>query len=195
MGYTTDFCGEIELDKPLTKEDKDFLEKFAQSRRMQRNVCENKYGIQGEWFVDGDDSQHFGPGADLKNKDVLDYNSPPKTQPGLWCQWVPNSDGTCIEWDGNEKFYEAQHWMKYLIDGFLKPKGYKCNGTIQAQGEDISDRWRLIVKNNKVFYKAEDCTKEEVHCLEHPPIEITKLNPKEICGTCADKIKCQLKTR
>lgn len=32
MGYTTDFSGEFELNKPLTEEDNKWLENFAQDR-------------------------------------------------------------------------------------------------------------------------------------------------------------------
>lgn len=181
MGYTTDFEGVIELDKPLTEEDNDFLMKFSGCRRMVRNICEHQYGIEGEWFVNDESTG------------VKDYNKPPKTQPGLWCQWKPTDDGKGIEWDGGEKFYESETWMKYLIEGFLKPKGYKCNGEILAQGEEIHDRWRLIVKNNKVYVKAEGLKREEV-VLTNPPTPITKLQPDIVCLKCPDKIKCAVKT-
>jgi hypothetical protein len=181
MGYTTEFDGVIELDKPLTEGDKEFIQKFSNCRRMARKMCEYKYGIEGEWFCDNEELL------------VADHNKQPSTQPGLWCQWTPTGDGKGIEWDGGEKFYEADRWMKYLIDGFLKPKGYKCNGTIQAQGEDMHDRWKLIVKNNKVYYKGEECKREEVE-LDKQPIPITKLRPKIVCSKCPDKIKCEIKT-
>jgi hypothetical protein len=181
MGYTTEFDGVIELDKPLTEEDKNFLIEFANSRRMVRKFdCTDKYGIEGEWYIKDE------------SFNVLDQNKPPKTQPGLWCQWVPTDDGKGIEWDGNEKFYEADNWMKYLIQGFLAPKGYKCNGEILAQGEDMYDRWHLIVKNNKVFRKDEGCKRTEV-ILDNDPQPITKLTDKE-CQVCKSRIKCELAT-
>ena len=75
--------------------------------------------------------------------DIIDYNSPPKGQPGLWCQWVPTHDGKFIVWDGNEKFYNSAEWMTYLIEHFIgdRPKakkelpflqGHTCNGRILA---------------------------------------------------------------
>lgn len=36
MGYTTDFHGSFNLDKPLKKEHKNYLLKFAETRRMKR---------------------------------------------------------------------------------------------------------------------------------------------------------------
>lgn len=37
MGYTTTFEGIFEFSKPLTKEQKNYLKKFAGSRRMKRD--------------------------------------------------------------------------------------------------------------------------------------------------------------
>jgi hypothetical protein len=40
MGYTTDFSGEFKLDKPLTDEQAIYVNKFADTRRMKRDVVE-----------------------------------------------------------------------------------------------------------------------------------------------------------
>jgi hypothetical protein len=91
---------------------------------------------------------------------------------------VPTDDGTAIEWDGGEKFYDSPEWMTYLIDHFLKSGAeaqkqilraerlnarvpeldqfagftfdHVLNGIINAQGEDPDDKWRLVVKDNEV---------------------------------------------
>lgn len=80
----------------------------------------------------------------------------------MWVQWIPTEGGTALEWDGGEKFYSSAEWMEYIIDQFLKPnciaKGdlpflqanHVCNGAIKAQGEDMDDRWKLIVTDNVV---------------------------------------------
>jgi hypothetical protein len=70
--------------------------------------------------------------------------------PGYYCQWEPTEDGTGIKWDENEKFYDSVPWMAYIIDTFLAPAGHVVNGTIDAQGEDSEDRWRLVVRDNVV---------------------------------------------
>jgi hypothetical protein len=75
------------------------------------------------------------------------------TCPGGYCQWVPTKDGTGLQWDGNEKFYNSPEWMKHLIEAFIAPTGRICNGTLFAQGEERGDVWHLIVENNKVFTK------------------------------------------
>lgn len=149
MGYTTTFQGQIDIVPPLNQEEIDYLKKFSNSRRM---LCD-----QGPYFVDrgGYCGQDAGP-------DVIDYNRPPTGQPGLWCKWEPTEDGTAIEWNGAEKFYDSAEWMQYLIDHFLKPgaeakdalpflqANHVCIGAIKAQGEDMDDRWKLIVDNNVV---------------------------------------------
>jgi hypothetical protein len=153
MGYTTDFYGEVNVTPPLNEAERTYLRKFAETRRMDRE--------RGPYFVDG--TGDFGQGHD---PDIRNFNGPPAGQPSLWCQWVPNEDGTAIEWDGQEKFYESEAWMAYVIDHFLKPGAeaskvgdpqfagftfdHVCNGTIEAQGEQHDDKWRLVVEDNIV---------------------------------------------
>ena len=113
---------------------------------MARNV--DGFGIEGEFFVDGTGS--FGQGDD---KNIINYNKPPVTQPSLWCQWVPNKDGTEIKWDGSEKFYEYVPWIQYLITKILAPRGYALNGEVKWQGEDPEDMGIIEIVNNEVKVK------------------------------------------
>jgi hypothetical protein len=146
MGYTTEFKGKITIDPPLSEGERDFLMKFSDTRRMNRT--------KGPYFVDG--TGDFGQGRD---PDVIDFNTPPDGQPGLWCKWEPTEDGSAIKWNGMEKFYAATEWMDYLMKHFLNKdricdlpflQGHTCNGSILAQGEEMSDRWKLVVENNVV---------------------------------------------
>jgi hypothetical protein len=152
MGYTTDFTGKFELNKKLDLETYMFLRKLNDTRRMARNVDE-KYGVEGEFFVDGgeDDDRFFSNKA---KSNIIDYNTPPKTQPGLWCQWTPTEDAKHIEWDEGEKFYAYIEWLEYIIEKVLKPKGYKLNGEVEYQGEDPSDFGMIVVKDNVVKNRA-----------------------------------------
>lgn len=165
MGYTTEFFGSVKVDPPLNKEEIEYLYKFADTRRMNRK--------KGPYFVGG--SGFAGQGMD---EDIIDYNTPPEGQPGLWCQWIPvisekdengnpvSANG--IEWDGGEKFYNAPEWMQYIIDHFIGPEpiakkvdpenfsflqGHDVNGEIEAQGENYDDHWLLVVKDNVVSVK------------------------------------------
>jgi hypothetical protein len=149
MGYTTDFNGKFELNKKLSEEDHKFLTKFAESRRMARNV-DPKYGVEGEFYVDG--SEMFGQG---KDSDIINYNQPPKTQPSLWCQWVPTKDGMGLEWDGGEKFYNYIEWLQYIIENILKPRGYVLNGEVYWYGEDNADTGVMVVVDNVVSTRAQ----------------------------------------
>lgn len=147
MGYSTDFNGEFSVTPTLTDKHRTFLEKFNQTRRMKRDL-DPEFGIEGELYVDGD-----GIYGQANSADVINFNSPPRTQPGLWCQWAPNEDGTAIEWDGGEKFYNYVEWIEYLIEKILAPAGYKLNGEIEWIGEDADDRGKIIVKDNVVSTK------------------------------------------
>ena len=144
MGYTTDFEGRFKLNRKLKKKDQDFLTKFVETRRMARNVGP-EFGVEGEFYVDGK-----GFAGQDSDETILDYNRPPRTQPGLWCQWVPSEDGQFIQWDGSEKFYNYVEWLKYLIDKILAPRGYKLNGVVGWQGEDRGDIGKIEVVDNVV---------------------------------------------
>ena len=154
MGYTTTFSGEVTLNKPLTEELYFYLINFSRTRHMKRDVEMLKeagftedYGVEGEFFVENTDyySKIIG-----KDETIIDINTPPSTQPGLWCQWIPNHNRVTIEWDGGEKFYHAAEWMDYLITKILVPQVYIANGKIYAYGEDSDDHWMLSVVDNEV---------------------------------------------
>lgn len=145
MGYSTEYMGRVTFQKKLDEETATFLKKFASTRRMKRTGLPKKYGVDGEYYVDGK-----GPMGQDTDETVVDQNRPPRTQPGLWCQWIPTKDLMGLEWDGGEKFYNGYKWMKYILERILAPKGYVANGVIEAQGEDMNDRWTLKVINNEV---------------------------------------------
>lgn len=148
MGYTTDFDGQIDIVPALNEQEIEFLTKFANTRRMDRE--------KGPYYVDGGGFAGQDHEADVRN-----FSSPPDGQPSLWCQWVPNDDGDGLVWDCEEKFYESAKWMAYLIQHFLGTnplakaelpflQGHILNGTISAQGEEPDDMWLLHVENNQV---------------------------------------------
>ena len=158
MGYTTGFTGKFKFDKPLAREHVEYLIKFSETRRMKRNpnkarALEDKtreavrlpLGEDAEFFVGGGGC--FGQDHDAS---IIEYNKPPETQPGLWCQWVPSDDGEYLEWNGAEKFYDYVEWLKYIVDNFLKPWGYSITGTVTWRGEDRGDVGNIIVKDNIV---------------------------------------------
>lgn len=153
MGYQTEFTGHVTVEPPLNGPEMAFLRQFANSRRYQ--CSEGPFHVA----TGGDPNRHVGC-------QPIATNTAPSGQPGLWCSWVPTDDGLGIEWSGMEKFYDADEWMAYLIDNFLRPDAdanvsdddqfkhftfnHIVNGRIEAQGEDADDRWTLVVKDNIV---------------------------------------------
>jgi len=196
MGYTTEFWGKINIEPALNEKEVAYLLKFSDTRRMARG--------KGEYYVDG-----TGMAGQGRDPDIIEYNSPPPEQPGLWCQWIPTEDGKAIEWNETEKFYHSAEWMWYLIQNFLKPesfakirfpkqfaflRGHTCNGDIEAQGEDSGDRWNLIVKDNEVFVEAghmvfanPELVKNEALSIKYC-YEANKHTKK--CDTCDTRFKC-----
>ena len=171
MGYTTDFIGSFSLDKPLTADQKEYLNMFADSRRMVRDPCKLKvikdtrmgntrcfelldilhlpFGTRGEFYCG------LGYAGQDHDESITEFNMAPGQrdnggQPGLWCQWNPSDDGTEIVWDGSEKFYNYTEWLEYLIDNFLKPWGYKVTGMVEWHGEDNEDIGTIEVVDNVV---------------------------------------------
>ena len=157
MGYTTTFEGRFNITPTLTEEHRKFLTKFSETRRMARKVGP-EYGVEGEWYVDG-----AGWAGQDHDKTIIDYNNPPSTQPGLWCQWIPTEDGDALVWDEGEKFYYYVEWLEYLVENYLKPRGYTISGEVEWQGEDSNDRGLIRVNDNnikvgkvKISYEFED---------------------------------------
>jgi len=167
MGYSTDFNGSFELSRPATEKEQNYINGFSGSRRMGRdvhtlaglykgkhghptpedNTPEAIYGVQGEYFAFDD-----GEFGQSKDDSILDYNRPPSTQPGLWCQWVLDSPDE-LTWDGDEKFYEYVAWLQYLIKNFFEVWKIKLNGEVTWNGDDPSDIGKIIVKDNVVAVK------------------------------------------
>lgn len=157
MGYTTDFEGSLNIEPAISQKHADYLRKFCETRRMKRNRVEAAkladplreavglpIGQEAEFFVGG--TGFAGQGRDAS---IIEYNSPPADQPGLWCKWTVNEAGE-LEWSGMEKFYAYVDWLEYLIKNFYGPWGYKLNGEIGYQGEEPGDFGTIVVEDNRV---------------------------------------------
>ena len=178
MGYTTDFEGSLVFDKPLNQKQVKYINLISDTRRMKRDVnklmelykgkhgnpfakdktnAQEVYGHDGEFFAMED-----GQSGQLQDDSILDYNCAPgqkgfmqgkveKGQPGLWCGWCIDKNGTELSWDGGEKFYNYVAWLEYLIEKFFKPWGKKLTGEIYWYGEDRDDIGVIKVRGNEVF--------------------------------------------
>ena len=116
-----------------------------------KEQCFNgELGTDGEYFIGGE----YSFSANYDDPSILNINRPPKTQPGLWCQWIVDEDGN-IAWDQNEKFYCYIEWLEYIIKNFIEPSGYTVSGVIEWQGESWDDRGLIIVRENQIEVKTE----------------------------------------
>jgi hypothetical protein len=156
MGYTTNFRGALTLTPLPTKEQFFYIKSFSYTRKVRRDVKKLKdefgglFGLDGEYGIDG---EYYVGDEDVA---VIDINTPPITQPGLYCQWTLNEedpDHIVLEWDGGEKFYNYIEWLKYLIENFFKRWGIKLNGAIEWRGEMWDDHGKIKVKDNIIKIK------------------------------------------
>ena len=170
MGYETILKGEFRFDRPLSEAHRKYLMTFCETRRVKRdpkklrdyNVESNDEtlledpvrlaaglpspGIDGEYFVGN--TKNMGQDKDIS---TVDTNVPPSTQPSLWCDWIPNEDGTKIVIDDILKFYGHNEWLVYIIENFIKPWGYSMSGSVKWQGEEPRDKGVIRVRHNRVI--------------------------------------------
>lgn len=155
MGYTTTFTGKFTCTPALNSAQVAYLKALCHTRRMQRKGASKlpdplrkavglPLGDEEEYFVGG-----TGWAGQDRDETIVEYNSPPASQPSLWCQWTPSDDGKFIKWDGGEKFYQYDTWLRYINQHFLKPWGVKLTGDVKWYGESRSDRG-VIVANNGI---------------------------------------------
>ncbi len=157
MGYTTDFKGSFDLDfSELTDQEEldtiALLDGLANTRRMKRDLSRftdiilpkpiSDYGVEGEFYYNKD-----GNRGQTTDPSVIEYNIPPSTQPSLWLQWIVNNEGTALEWDTGEKFYNYIEWLEYLIKKIFKPRGIIISGSVEYRGEDWNDHGTITIKD------------------------------------------------
>jgi hypothetical protein len=154
MGYSTDFEGSFKFSKPLTVTQYKYLVKFAETRHVKKFLKMTETLPSKELKELNDLGLDIGLACEYYLGDrgeVKDSNVPPATQPGLYCQWVPNEDGTELQWDGSEEFYHYVEWLEYYIKNFFNRWDIKLNGTVEFWGEREGDRGFIIVKDNVVL--------------------------------------------
>jgi hypothetical protein len=154
MGYTTYFSGSFTVSPPLTPEQVAYINAFAESRHMKRDISivatqpdpvreavGLPLGIEGEYFIGELTGMEQG---------ILAHNDSSRTQPGLWCQWIVSDDGEEIEWDGGEKFYCYTQWLAYICKHFLKPWGRTIKGQVSWEGEESDDQGVIYARGLEV---------------------------------------------
>jgi len=162
MGYTTDFSGEFELkfkDEATRKKVTELVNGLADTRRMKRDLSKlgcyteeeiKNFGEEGEFYYPTEKSEYWSfAGQNREDPSILEYNKPPKSQPGLWLQWV--IDGDSLVWDESEKFYHYTEWLNYLIKKIFKPNGVEISGAVTYQGEECGDVGRIEIINGRAY--------------------------------------------
>jgi len=139
MGYYTDFQGELKITPTPSIKMKQFLDGLFGTRRVKRN---SNLGVEGEFEV-----------FDNNQRNIIDNNTPPRTQPGLWCSFEFSNDDTFYPYDG--KNYGYIEWVFYIINKVLKPNGYELNGVFRWRGEDFDDMGTVKVEKN-ILYVNDD---------------------------------------
>ena len=71
----------------------------------------------------------------------------PGDHPRSYMQWVPTESLDAIVYDGNEKFYDYDKWLLWILD-HLGSLGIKANGSFNWHGESSGDTGILSVKDS-----------------------------------------------
>jgi len=73
-----------------------------------------------------------------------------------WIALQFNSEFTGLVWDGSEKTYAMENQIKVIIELMQRVMpDFGLEGTLLAQGADISDRFTIHVKDNKITLRPD----------------------------------------
>ena len=181
MGYSTVYIGEIEIEGIVPTNVFDYINEFSEIRHMKRDnkkikeldvnykvkIFDYKLGTEGEYYVNCTDPLI----GDLELKEsVVDYNNPPSTQPGLWCQWILKGErgidgyeNVKIQWNKTEKFYDGYEWLKYIIDNFLKKKNLVCNGLLSSIDDYGNVQYIFVLNNHVILYDEYEAAERQLY--------------------------------
>lgn len=174
MGYDMTFRGHFEFDKKLEPDFEAYLQNFSRTKHVIRDVetyksanpnwksvgFEGNLGTNGEYIADEDIYPSIG---------VIDVNSYPRTCPGVWCRWTVTEsilgDKSYLEWNECDQYFDYIGWLKYLINHFIKPKGYTLNGQVMYFGDNEDDVGIITITDNTVETQSIKEMQEELHKL------------------------------
>lgn len=105
MPFNAHYAGQLRIEPPLNETEQKALSAFLGSRRVKT--------VAGP--LDARESLSMG------HPDVIDWNSPPQDQPGLYTGLRIANGGEVLEWDGNEKPGYLTDWVRYVINYLLRP--------------------------------------------------------------------------
>lgn len=136
-----------------------------------------------------DGSLKIEPPMEAEHRDFVNRTARSTKYPDLpdcpqaYLQWVISEDGTRLEWDGSEKFYEYEEWLDYLLAECFTPWGYKLNGEIHWNGEEPGDEGIIYVKDNVAEAVESESINEGPSWAKESPA--TTLTPRELATVLA----------
>lgn len=135
MGYSTEFKGELKFKKELTASQIAHLSDYL--GRDRRDI-----GL-------GDDSEVYQDKDDYWYHFDLEFNK----------------DFSGLKWNGAEKTCCLPSIINFLTKEMRKKwKDFELTGTMNAQGEEMDDRWNLIMKAGKATEQKVKIVGEKVTC-------------------------------
>lgn len=155
------YCqGSLQLDHQLAPAHHAYLQRFADTRRIQRH--EEKIVLLPDPIREavglpvGPEGAFYVGGVEV-GETTVDYNRPPEDQWDLYCPWRPSEDGMHMEPAESINNYENSypHWMSYLIEHFLGPWGYSLSGTVEARGETWEASYEMHMRENQWYSPPE----------------------------------------
>ncbi|CAB1065535.1 hypothetical protein D1BOALGB6SA_10332 [Olavius sp. associated proteobacterium Delta 1] len=117
IGYSTDFQGELKFKNELTASQIAHLKKFL--------------------------------GEDRRDIDFADDAKVYKSDKEYWyhIDLEFNDDFSGLRWNGSEKTYSLPEIVNFLTEQMrMKWPEFELTGKMAAQGEEIDDRWELVMK-------------------------------------------------
>ena len=82
-----------------------------------------------------------------------------------WIDLIIDTSGNGIVWDGSEKSYDMVEKVNLLVQEMQKKyPNFGLRGEMIAQGDDINDRWKLVMENGMAFKRTAYILNNEVSC-------------------------------
>lgn len=109
-------------------------------------------------------------------KQLLEFNEDPdlikegERPKGGYMQWVPSETLDAIVWDQNEKFYDYEAWLSWLVK-WLAARGINGAGQLDWRGESSDDIGKIIVVDDLITVEKG----AKLSPSNHKPMTLDKL--------------------
>jgi len=151
MGYSTDFKGMLKFKKEPTASELAYLKKFLSQDR--RDI-----GFETDSDVYESEDEYWYH-IDLELTD----------------------DFSGLQWNGAEKTYGLNHIVNFITKQMRKKySDFELTGKLTAQGEDIEDRWELVMEKGLAVKKELVVKGKKItcpHCEEEFILESDEVKP------------------